>query len=286
MKRGNIYLYLILLFVIFLFISIYIPGKGISNDFINTVLAIASFIFGVIIAFSISNRHSRLSNIRSSLRKQDALFLELFFLSKSFGKEIQEKIKMLIDRVLISQIDFKLIDFNKESPIRIKNLCLFIEKLKVKNKNQEETKDKMLDCNEELLEIQKEVEYEVRNQMMLYEWISTLILGIIIIFCLFYINNNSLISIIVIPFLSTALVLLILVLEQLDSLKFQEQNWIWEPLSQLFLELDLLPYFPDAIFKQNRIKMKSLKKFGKLRIAHYPNPYPNMAGKKIEIVKL
>ena len=284
MKRVSIYVKLVLAFIIFLILAFLVKGGGLS-DFIKTSLGTASFLFGIILAFSIANRHTRLGAIRSSLREQDAILINIYYLSKTFGNSIVNKVRELMDNLLISQIDYKLEDIGIESPKRLKVLYLFLEKLKSKSNVQKEAKGKILGGLEQLEKTQKEVEYQIKNEMMFYEWISLLVLGGVILFCLFYINVASFTSVIVITFLSTAVVFLLLVLNELDSLTWQERNWIWGPLSKLFEELDLVPYFPEGVFSNGRIKLDQFE-LKKVRIAHYPNLYPSTKGKKIEIVKV
>ena len=290
MKRGiRIYFYLLAIFIAAILISALTKGNN-TLSFSETVffgyLVVSSFVFSIIIAFSIANRHSRLSDIRGALREQDAILTNIYYLSEIFGEEIMKKTREKIDTFLISQLDYKLEDFNKESPKKLRELHSFLNKLGIKNEIQTNAKDKLFDNLEDLLTLQKQVEYQVRNKMLFYEWISLLLLGGVIEFCLFYANDGSIISIIITSLLSASLVLLLLVLKELDSLKWQEQNWIWQPLSQLFSELDLLPYFPEDVFQQKRIKLEDFKEAKKIRIAHYPHPYPNMNSKTIEIVTL
>lgn len=256
-----------------------------ASEFIKIVLSCASFLFGIIIAFSIANRHSRLSSIRKALREQDAILLNIYMLSSFFGKNAADEVRKKIDNLLISQIDYKLIDFDKSS-IKLKELYLYLEKLKINNKDKDLAKKKLLDNLDELEKIQKEITYQVNNRMLLFEWISLLILGGAIVFCLFYINDGSIISAIIVSALSSTLILLLLVLDELNSLMWQEKNWIWEPLSNLFTQLGLLPYFPEDVFKKERLKIEHLKEFNQVRIARYPNKYPDMNNKQIEIVKL
>lgn len=288
MKRVSIYLKLIITFAIFLILSFSIQGQG-KTDLADKIITVSSFIFGVILAFSISNRNSRLSTIKEKLREQDAKLLEIYYISKRFSSEIRETIKKKLDDFLIVQIDYRLVDFNKEVPKKLEQLFDFFEKLKL-NKKEEDFRKDIIKILEEILEIEKEVSYNLENKMALYEWLSLNALGGIIFYCLiFYFNTNNLASIIIISLLCTALCLLLFVLRDLDKLEWQEQNWIWKPLSNLFLELSLIPYFPNDVFNRRRLALSEIKKWeniSKIRVAHYPHPYPNMEGKTVEIVKL
>jgi hypothetical protein len=284
MARGDIYIKLGISFVVFIVLALFLPGEG-ESKLIEIVLGAATFLFGIILAFSTANRHSRFSAIRHNLRQQDAALLNIYELSKVFDKKVSEEIKNKIDELLMIQIDYKLIDFDN-CVKKIEELYYFIEKIKVKKKSQEKPHELMLENAENLLKLEKETSYRLKDRMMPYEWISLLVLGGIILFCLFFLKNSSFASVMITPFLSTALVLLLLVLAELDNLRWQEQNWIWDPLTNLFLELDLVPYFSEALFKQGRLITKSIKGVNEIRIARFPNRYPDLNGKTVEIVRI
>jgi hypothetical protein len=289
MKRRSIYFDLLLFFVVFFILAYFIKGNS-SVEFKETIfygfLVISTFIFGIIIAFSIANRHTRLSSIRESLRRQDAVLLDIYLLSKGLGKSFSNKIRQKIDELLVLQIDFKLIDFSNKNIEKIKEAYSLVESERDGNDLHDDLLKKLLENLSDLLKIHKEVSHQVKNRMMSYEWLTSIILGAIILFCLFYINNNSILSVLAVSFISASLILLLLVLRDLNSLEWQEQEWIWEPLSDLFTELDLIPYFPAEIFKQRRVKIEGIKGLSKARLAYYPKPYPNMEGKTIKIVAL
>jgi Na+/melibiose symporter-like transporter len=288
MKRVSIYTKLLLTLLFFLIISFIFRGQG-ETDFADKILSVTSFIFGITLAFSISNRYSRLSSIREKLRKQDAKLLEIYYLSKKFNKNLREKIKEKIDSFLIVQLDYNLVDYNKEVPEKTKEFFFFLEKLKLSGEEDRVRKD-ILKILEEIIEINKEISYQVENDMAPYEWIVLSTLAAILFFVLIYFyNTNTLISIVIIAFLNTALCLMLFILNDLDSLRWQERNWIWKPLANLFVELDLFPYFHEEVFSSNRISFKDVKKWDKInniRIAYFPNPYPDMNGKKVKLVNL
>ncbi len=129
----------------------------------------------------------------------------------------------------------------------------------------------------------KQVEALVRRSMLRFEWAILLTLLAVILFCLFSLNNGTAVSIITTTLLSSAAITLVFVLKDLDSLRWKEEYGIWDPLGDLFLELDLLPYYPKTVLDTGRTR---LKKGQKVRIAEYPNPYPDITGKKIKIIEV
>lgn len=282
LKKRSIYLNLLIALIIFFLIAYFVPGRG-KDEFITLLLSITSFMFAIFLAFSTANRHSRLTSIRERLRNGDALILSIYNLSKIFGKKISDKCRKIIDDDLIIQIDYELVDYDK-STSKFLELYTFISKIKAKVKSQSFAKDHMLYNIDDYMKNRKEITYRVRDKMYSFEWISLITLCGIILFCLFYVNNGSIISIITIPLLSTCLVLLLFVLKELNNLSWQEKEWVWFPLADLFKELGLLPYFPEDIFLSGMIKPKELKHIKKYRYAHYPNT-PSPKGKVVKIIK-
>lgn len=288
MKKIPLYLQ-ILLFFLFIFLAATIVRGDSTFDFSEiiafVILIISVFSFGLFMVFSMENRRDRMISIKKSLRDQDAKLFNLYQLSKYFNSGIVNSMRNHIDQYLIAQIDWNLNDIGRSS----KNLALvfdFVQKIKTKNTEQEMAKEKMIDNLQKISSLLKEVSFQVKNKMSGYEWASLLILFLVILFVVFHENIGSFISILVVSVISSALVLSLLILRRLDTLQWQEQKWIWEPLVELFQDLDLIPYFPNVLFSENRVDIKKIENLKKARVAHYKYPYPNLQGKKIKTVHL
>jgi len=281
MKKRSIYLELLITLLVFFLIAYFVKGQGI-NEFIKLILTVSTFIFSILLAFSTANRHSRLNAIRKLLRSDDAALLSIYYSSKNFGKTTSNKCKKILDEYLQTQIDYELVDYEKSTPKFLK-LYQFILDLKANTDIKKESKGQMMNDARDSIKNQKEVIYWVNDQMQKFEWISLTSLCAIIMWCLFYINNGTIIAQVVIPVLGVSLVLLLLVLRDLNKLYWQEKHWDWLPLADLFIELDLIPYFPEELFTLKRIKLKDLKHIKKFRVGRTPN-LPNLKGKTIKTV--
>ena len=275
-QRGTI-----LSIIIFAFIGIFIKGQG-QNTLITTMLSVATFLFGIIGAYVLSDRHRRIDELQKILRGDDASYLNIYELSKIFGGKVQEKIKHLIDEFIIATIDYKLEDFPKSNK-HFTNLFDFIENLKPKGEKQKEAYKQMLDTLREANINRKNIEYLVRDTMIKFKWFVLIGLWLIIIFSMFYLNNNSPFSIIIVVLLSSASVMFLLIIRDLDTLRWKEEQWIWDPLDQLFEELNLLRYYPEQVLQSRRTH---IKKGTRVRSAHYPYPYPDFRKKEVKVVRI
>ena len=248
-----------------------------SNDF-SVLIAGTSFLFGILIAFLITNSQSNLSRVNEIIKSDEANWLSLYELSGIFGKEIQNKVRELLDKYLIDQIDYYLKDF-KYSAESFMNLYKYIMDLDLKTDKESLVYQNLLSILSDSAINRKKVETFVQDKMLNMEWIIILILLVIQLFFIFYFNSGSLISILLSSVLSTAAVALVLVLRDMDNLKRKEDVWIWEPLSNLFHLLELLPYYPISVVKGGRAK---IKKGERIRVAKYSDVYPDMTNKKVE----
>ncbi len=285
MKYRSIYLELGLTFIFFIVVAIFCRGNGLSSN-MDKVLSISTFLFAIILGFSIANRKQRLNSIRTLLRKNDAIILSIYEASKVQSKEVTDKIRKLIDNMLIQQIDYKLLDFDKTTPELIKLFDYSYEfNPKTSDPTALEGKKMMMTNCEELFANQKAVIYWVKDTMMFFEWISMLILCAIIIICIYSLNDGSVLMVVTIPLLATAIVLLLFVLRDIDNLRWQEEKWIWNRLIDLFEELDLPPYLIGVLFRNRRLNKKKLNLPSEYRLVEYSNPYPNFDDKKVTVVK-
>ena len=285
MKEREIY-FILIIFFITAFLTAKTFNFGELDDTIKYTLTSISFVFGVILAFSIANRQRRLEVIRQKLREQDAVILDIYNLAKIFDNNVLKSIREKLDNLLISQLDYKLRDFDKSSKEEMNELYEIIKNINTKNSLQNDVKNRILfDRLRELLRIQKEVNYQINNKMLSIEWASLILFGsIIIVYLLFYFNNGRLFSIITLAFIATGYFLLLLILYEFDGLRWQENNWIWVPITRLFIELDLIPYYPALLIKQKKVNLEEIKDItNKIRLVNYPNFYPNFSGKKVQI---
>jgi hypothetical protein len=268
---------IIVVFLISLVISISYRSHSHGEDF-SVLIAGTSFLFGILIAFLINDSQAKLSKVNEILKSDEANLFSLYETSFIFGHEAQNKIRDLLDQYLIAQIDYFLQDF-KYSIASFTSLYRHVLSIEPKTNNQTAGYQNMLTILADSSVNRKKAETFVQDKMMNMEWIIILVLLIIQLFFIFYFNTGSIISIILSALLSTIAVTLVMVLRDMDSLKRKESIWIWEPLHNLFKSLDLLPYYPRSRIKAGRL---SLKKGEKIRVASYPDIYPDMTNKKVE----
>ncbi|MCP4304338.1 MAG: hypothetical protein GY788_05560 [bacterium] len=112
------------------------------------------------------------------------------------------------------------------------------------------------------------------------EWVGLMALLMLQLALLAAVGSATALAAVGSAVVGAVLALLFVVMWELDRLRFQEDAWAWIPLASLFRNLgDELPYYPAPAIGAGRCRPS-----GRVRVASYPEPYPDMSGKVINVV--
>lgn len=263
---------------VFFIVVMIFPGIGEEPPYAT----VASAVFAIYLGFAISGSRSRSEQVSELLKEHNGYVLIIYRLSEVFDAKIRKQIQNLIDNYLIEQIDYALDDFNL-SEKSFKKLYEYLIHLPTKTKKQEGAYDNMIDVADDISVTRTKVEALVRTKLSKVEWVATLTFLVITVTVFYFMSDGSLINSIIYTVAVGAMVLLVIILKRSNSLKWDKNKWTWEPLRDLFINLDLIPYYPlDAVDRGEII----LPKGEEVRAAKYFSPYPNVQNKEVKILKL
>lgn len=268
---------IIISLVFFTGLALFVPSFS-QNNQIEVLLGATTFIYGVIVAFYISFSTNRLNEVGQVLNSEDATFVSIYRIAQVFGEEKQKKLQGLLDNLLISSIDYHLRDYDKTAE-NFKVMSDFVINLKPETEAQVEAYSILLGLIQQNQHNRTRIIALIKQGLFFYEWLVLIVLNSVVIFCIFYLNNHSIASIIISTFLATSTIILLFILRDLTNLAWKEQVWIWDSLKQTFNEIELIPYYPLDTIKEGRAKPS---KGDRVRVATYSNVYPNFTGKKVE----
>lgn len=243
------------------------------------LLGVAYFVFGILVAFAIENARSGLLRVNELLKAGDADLVSIYQLSASFEADVQAEFREVIDAHLQDQIDFRLVDFERSTP---SFLALFerVRELEPTSTREEITYDHLLGICTAASERRKQLEALVRQRVSPVEWVTLLALLAALWGLMLAANGGPIVSGLLGGVLVASLAGLLVLLQHLDEFRWQEGEAIWNPLHNLFLALDLLPYYPLDAVRTGRLDPPT----GRVRFVDYPHPYPDMSDKTIEVV--
>jgi ABC-type multidrug transport system fused ATPase/permease subunit len=263
-----------------LVISIKFFGAS-EDDFVNTMLGASSFIFGVFFSYYLSVSSNKFSKINEALRKDDKNMLSVFYAAEELKQEDRKKIVKLIDEYLVSQIDYYLKDYSKTSEnfLRLFRYCKSIDP---KGFKEERACGQISKCLDDSLGNRKIVESQLACRISSVEWFILILFAGILMTCMFILSNGALQTSLLMATVSMGIFTILYLLNDIDSLKWKSSQLIWTPLTKLFKDMNLLPYFPKTVLKNINIPFKKEK----VRVVKYLNEYPDFKGKVVEEVEI
>jgi hypothetical protein len=241
--------------------------------------SMAAFLFGVLLAFTIVRTRERLVLVQDLVAKSDASLLTLHDAVAVFGDVQRDEVRDLIDRHLMDQIDYRLVDYHRASP-SFRALINAVLALQPRNPEQDAVyKELVARCfvldNDRAL-----IEAASGQAMSPLEWTGLLLLLAVLLGLLAVLPGGTPLGSLVAGVMAGALVTLIILLRKLDLLRWHERVTIWEPTTRLFRNMGRDPYVPREVIETGRYRPA-----GRVRVVDFPDPYPNRANKVVSMVE-
>ncbi len=240
--------------------------------------SMAAFLFGVLLAFTIVRTRERLVLVQDLVAKSDAALLTLHDAVAVFGGTQCDEIRDLIDRHLIDQIDYRLVDYHRASP-SFRTLIKSVLGLRPDSPEQDAVYRELVARCFVLDNDRALIEAASGQAMSQLEWTGLLLLLAVLLGLLAVLPGGTPLGSLVAGVMAGALVTLIVLLRKLDLLRWHERVTIWEPTTRLFRSMGRDPYVPREVIDSGRYRPT-----GRVRVVDYPDPYPIRANKVVTVV--
>jgi hypothetical protein len=248
---------------------------------VNVALAsMATFLFGVLIAFTIARTTERLAVVQRLVSRGNACLLSIHQMVAVFSDEDATQVRGLIDRQLTDQIDYRLVDNHLSTPshMALTDAALALEPA---TSQQSGAYRGLVDTCIEMASNRALIEATTGQSLQPIEWIGLLLLLSILMALIVVLPGGTLWGALIAGALAGTLVTLVVLLRKLDLLRWHERSSIWEPTSRLFRSMGLHPYVPREVIISGRYRPSGL-----VRVVDYPDPYPNRSTKIVTLEDL
>ncbi len=256
---------------------------GTSRGDLDVDVALASmatFLFGVMIAFTIARTRDRLSQVQDLLSRGNASLLSLYEMVEVFPIEEQTEIHRLIDDQLCNQIDHRLVDNHLSAPSH-QALVAAVFALDPQTTQQAQVYRVMVETCVEMGTNRLLIETVTGQSLSPIEWTGMLLLLFVLIGLFAVIPGGTVLGALVAGVLAGTLVTLMVLLRKLDLLRWHERVSIWEPAARLFRAMNQHPYVPREVIDGGRYRPT-----GVIRIVDYPDPYPERSTKIVTVTAM
>jgi hypothetical protein len=255
-------------------ITSYLIGSKRGDIRVDVALAsIASFLFGILMAFTIVRTRERLALVQNLVSKGNASLLAIFNLVEVFSEDVRSIIRDLIDRQLTDQIDYRLVDNYLSAPSHLA-LTNAVISLEPGTPKQEIVYKEAVEICIDMGSNRALIEAASGQSLSPMEWTGLLLLLLLLMALIAVLPGGTLWGALVAGVMAGTLVTLIVLLRKLDRLRWHERSSIWEPTARLFRSMGRDPYVPREVIDSGRYCPT-----GRVRVADYPDPYPNRTRK-------
>ena len=257
-----------------------IEVDSVNGEVFAAIGGVASFLFGIIAAFTISDRHSRIENVLKNGSIERAELIMINDLSKVFSKATQKKLIADLDNYLMAEMDYPRRDFFR-THTAFNQIAKSVINIKPKTLQQEVAYTRMLANVDTIEQSRKHTSTLFGDQMSLREWIVLYFLSAVVLLSLILIEPGSFVVLAIIGGLAISMFYVLSIIHDFDSFDWRVEDKIIEPFQKAFEELGLLRYYSSGMIADHRIKnYKSHKKYrvGSLQA------YPDLSSRVIEEV--
>jgi hypothetical protein len=239
--------------------------------------SLTTFLFGVLLAFTIARTRERLATVQDLVAKGNASLLSIHQIMKIFDAGDACRVRNLIDRQLTEQIDFRLVDKHLSTPAHLE-LTDAVYALDPKTRQEETAYKELVKLSIDMSADRTVIEAVTGQELSPMEWSGLLLLLFLLIALITVLPGGTVLGALVSGVLSGTLVTLMILLRKLDRLRWHERVSIWEPTSRLFRSMGQDPYVPREVVESGRYRPT-----GRVRVVDYPDPYPNRSRKVITV---
>jgi hypothetical protein len=256
----------------------YSVGSKRGDVEVDAALAsLTTFLFGVLLAFTIARTRERLATVQDLVAKGNASLLSIHQIMAIFDAADASRVRNLIDCQLTEQIDYRLVDKHLSTPAHLE-LTDAVYALDPKTRQQEAAYKELVKLNIDMSADRTLIEAVTGQELSPPEWSGLLLLLFLLIALITVLPGGTVLGALVSGVLSGTLVTLMILLRKLDRLRWHERVSIWEPTTRLFRSMGQDPYVPRRVVESGRYRPT-----GRVRVVDYPDPYPNRSTKVITV---
>lgn len=252
---------------------------GIGIGLVAALASVATFLFGVLLAFTIDRTRLRLALVHDLIRRTDAGLLSIHGLVDAFPADA-ETIRDGIDRLYVEQVDYRLAECHLAQPAYLA-FARAVYALEPTTPRQEISYYHLLQQTTLIGEHRALMESAVGQALSPLEWSGLLALFALLLALVTLLPGGEVIGSIAAGILAGVLTSLIVLLRKLDRLRWHERTSIWEPQARLMRSMGRDPYVPRHVIEAGRFHPT-----GRTRVVVYPDPYPVMANKVVTVEEL
>ncbi len=258
--KLNVKHVLIFLIIISFLAAYYIPG-GEGEVIDESSIGFLGILFGIIVGFFIADLYSRYQGIRENSAIDSSSLSTFYFMASILGenkkwlKKVEERINDYIKK-------FMPLPWERysETEKEFGEIGKSLKELKYTSNKENETYSNILSVYSQHSSAREKLVSYGKDKLSWGEWLVVLFLGALLLWSLFYIKGPSTVSIIFTGAVTSAILLLLFVIKDLNNLNFGESAVSIEPYERVLDAIGKPRYFKKkGKFLKNLLTIKTRK---------------------------
>jgi len=216
--------------------AIFLPSPG-DNTTITSSITFIGILFGVIVGFFIVDLYSRYTSIRANAAQDSSCLSTMYAFAVIIASENNDKawlhtLEDRIEKYIHIFMPLRWEEYGKTEKA-FEDIGKSLEEVKYEGAKANQTYNNMLSVYNGHSTARESLVMFGKDRLTWGEWISTLILGSLLLVSLFYIKTDNLTSILFTGSIATAILVLFIVLRDLDNLNTGENEVSVEPYERV-----------------------------------------------------
>ena len=230
----------------------------ISTDLIDfaygeVVLTISSFLFGILAGFYIYVTTTDYTILKEVAAAETSAYISLFEQVRLYAPESLLELKEKIDSLVRKSFDHSFIEYPKETWQDYMNIKEMIQGLPF-IPERSSIHQTLLGVLNELTIARQRLTVLATKSLSVFQWIVLCVLAFVVILTLVGLRNGSLFFDIVTVLISTAIVLVLLLIRDIDDYIWNESTFGFYIFENVLQTIGELPYYPAEDIAEGRIK--------------------------------
>lgn len=223
----------IVAFVIFVILTQIFPSKGPQED-LQILLTVSTFIFAILIGFFIARLNTRYNSLRECISSEDATWVVFYKAAGIVNKRFQDIIRERIDAYYQISYDFGVGYWYKHNAAVYLSVFDDIKEHAKKMNDEHTLLDDMVTYLKEIEQLRNRAAVVAQDNLTKGHWGILIGLGAIIIYCLFSLMVPDLYSQALTSLLSTMLILVLLIMNDIQNLRIGGESFLDESGEEVF----------------------------------------------------
>lgn len=240
-------------FVVFALMAWLIPGQG-DSDQVQLILTVSTFLFAILAGFFIARLNQRYDMVQELLAEEDAHWLTFYKTAAFFDNGFRAKLADLLDEYYVRAFDSDTLYFYKQTAPTFLKIYDAFAQAKVVDPDRNAL-EPMIDILMQLEERRNKISVRALEKVRLGQWTMLFILAAIILFSLYYLKDQTWVSVASTVLLSTALVLVLLTMRDLQNFRLGGELIAVESGQELFEFIGRPRYYNERYVKSGAVRI-------------------------------